>query len=281
MTDNSDGASVASPEKTVRWDSSAWQQGFTMVPDKVLMEAPISAAALRVYILLLRYARLSDDEWPGQQGLALEARCSERTVRAALRELEDEGLIQSRRRGLGLTNVYTLMTPRDDSRTADIAVEEQTRSAVPSVLAKREEEQEVPPVVPPATSGTDRPSTVGHKRVSDIEYGQAKAVLAAFNARAETRYTSREWIAKIVARIREHPEVGYSGHVSVIERVFAEPWWEGDASPSVIYGNAGIFERSLHALRREPSRERNVTADEIRRMGDLPPVAPARELGSG
>lgn len=130
-------------EKTVRWGSTVWQFGFTMIPNKVMLEAPLSPTAFRVYVLLLHFAHRPNDEWPGQEGLARAAQCSERTIRDSVRELEKEGLLRTRRRGLGKTNVYVLLTPRagaaqnDGSRPADSAGQELSDSAAPSMQLKK------------------------------------------------------------------------------------------------------------------------------------------------
>lgn len=134
MTEPPDGSTVhEQDEKTVSWADEAWQAGWTEIPNLVLLEADVSATALRVYLLLLYYARQSDSAWPGQERLAEQARCSERALRTAIRELEAELLIETRRRGLGKTNIYRLLTPRKyGSGAANFADQEVSDVADPS-----------------------------------------------------------------------------------------------------------------------------------------------------
>ena len=61
-----------------------------------------------------------------------------------------------------------------------------------------------PPVVPhPA----NRPATVDRQSVTDGEYELAAQILIALDERAGTSHPSSDFIAKIVMRIREHPEL--------------------------------------------------------------------------
>jgi hypothetical protein len=82
----------------------------------------------------------------------------------------------------------------------------------------------------------------------DQYYGRAVAVLLVFNLIAGTHFGSRNWIAKILVAIRAHPELTLADHVSVIETVFARPWWKGEPSPSVVYGGKA-FESALRKWR--------------------------------
>lgn len=107
------------------------------------------------------------------------------------------------------------------------------------------------PLVPPSAevaviSPVNRPASVSRRPVSDSEYSLACQVLLSFNEQAGTRFRGVEEVRKIIGRIREHPDLTYYDHVDVIRRVLAAPWWDGPTSPSVIYGNGSIFERSLH-----------------------------------
>lgn len=71
-------------------------------------------------------------------------------------------------------------------------------------------------------------------------------MLDVFNEVSGLKMTSKEWVSKIILRLREHPELEVEDHRGIIVRNFAAPWWNGLPSPSVIYGNSGIFERSMH-----------------------------------
>jgi hypothetical protein len=100
--------------KIVRFEDDFMALGFTMVPNAVLLNGRLSNGAVRLYAQLAFYARQSDECWPGQARLANMMGASDRTIRTYLRELETVGLVKTQRRGLRMTNVYTLCTPGDD-----------------------------------------------------------------------------------------------------------------------------------------------------------------------
>jgi hypothetical protein len=89
------------------------------------------------------------------------------------------------------------------------------------------------------------PKVVDRKPVSNDEAEMAEKVLASWNEIAEQELRSKDWLAKIIMRLREHPELGLPEHVFIIEAALAHPWWKGEATPSVIYGNGAQFERQL------------------------------------
>ncbi len=105
---------AARPEKTVRFASGVMQAGFTMVPNLLLLDGTFSPLAVRLYGLLAHYAWRDEREFPGQPLLIAQSGSSERSVRNALRELESRGLLETKRRGLGKTNVYVLKDPKAD-----------------------------------------------------------------------------------------------------------------------------------------------------------------------
>jgi hypothetical protein len=98
--------------KSVRFASGVWQAGFTIIPNVVLLEGEVRATTKLVYFGLLHYAREEETCWPGQAGLASQLGVGEATVRRAVREMEDGGLLRTERRGFGRTNVYVLLAPR-------------------------------------------------------------------------------------------------------------------------------------------------------------------------
>lgn len=114
---------------------------------------------------------------------------------------------------------------------------------------------------------TNRPTKVDRKAVTDKEFTLAAQILAGFNEQAHTSYASKEWVSKAVMRIREHPEVTLEEHLAIIARSLADPWWRGNPNPSVIYGNAAQFERSLHRVN-EPLADVPLTPDQIRDLVD-------------
>ena len=94
-------------------------------------------------------------------------------------------------------------------------------------------------------------------------------------------------IKKIILRLREHPEMTLAQHDRVIEHAIAHPWWQGPASPSVVYGNGAQFERSVHAATLtppEPTDDAPLDEAFLERMrrGDGPVIdATAEEVTDG
>jgi hypothetical protein len=84
------------------------RHGFTQVPNFILRNPDITANAKTVYSLLLSYAWHNDCCFPGQERLAEFMATSVATISRAMSELQTIGLIDIDRRGLGLTNFYTI-----------------------------------------------------------------------------------------------------------------------------------------------------------------------------
>jgi len=86
----------------------ATQRGWTGVPNFILETKEVSVGAKLVYAMLLKYARELHECFPGQQRLAADMGSAERSVRRWLRQLEAVGLIDTKRRGQGKPNLYTV-----------------------------------------------------------------------------------------------------------------------------------------------------------------------------
>lgn len=111
-------AALVEPEPAVVWENPLHQRGWTQLPNAVLFNENLSAAAVRFYAALVHYAGQKAECWPGQERLAESLGVSERTIRALRGELEAEGLLRTRRRGRGLTNLYVLLIPSSDRQPA-------------------------------------------------------------------------------------------------------------------------------------------------------------------
>ena len=68
-------------------------EGYAAIPSWILRDDSISAQAVLVYASLASRAGFESIH-PGQKIIAAEARCSERRVRDAIKELEDRGLVE-------------------------------------------------------------------------------------------------------------------------------------------------------------------------------------------
>jgi len=86
----------------------ATQRGWTGVPNFILESKDISVGAKLTYAMLLKYAREMDQCFPGQDRLAKDMGCGERSVRRWLGELEKSGYITVKQRGQGRPNLYTV-----------------------------------------------------------------------------------------------------------------------------------------------------------------------------
>lgn len=112
--------------------------------------------------------------------------------------------------------------------------------------------QEHPPIGPPTTAVaivTRRGWAVDRKTVSDEEDELARQILAAWNTATGQKLGAQTWLAKIVMRIREHPDATVADHQAIIAAALADPWWSGPPTPSVVYGNDAQFERSIEQVR--------------------------------
>lgn len=140
----------------VTHENPVTQSGFTVIPNAVMLNPDLSCGAKLVYGYLKHLAWRNDDSAETDAPLTIICRdlhVSENTARGYVKELRDANLVRSKRRGLGLPNVYIVLEPVA-IRSADSAdqelqnqrfplssqdlEEEQTLSASPKKRAKRE-----------------------------------------------------------------------------------------------------------------------------------------------
>lgn len=81
---------------------------FVQLPNEVLFDHDLSDGAMRLYALLLHYARQSDRCWPSQERLAKDSGLCRRTIQRRIAELEAKGYVLTETRGQGEGNVYGL-----------------------------------------------------------------------------------------------------------------------------------------------------------------------------
>lgn len=262
---------VRTPDETpeLRWGRG--HVPHARVPEW-LLDADISDRAFRLYALLSRYANGDGRAWPGKKLLADRLGCAKSTLEAALAELAEAGAVavlpRFRDDGSQAQNDYLLHWSRPEARVGEPDQPgggEPDPSGAMNEETPRNEETSTPHSPPTVERPRDRPATVDRKTVKDDEYARAQAALIVFNVQAGTRYSGKEWIAKIVMRIREHPELDIVAHEAVIRHALQHPWWSGPASPSVIYGNAALFERCVHAAAGVGVTGEGMTPDEIMR----------------
>lgn len=221
---------------------------FTQAPDHLILDTSLTARERFLWIVLQSFT--SKDRvrpWPGKPTLAAITGVTERQTHDDLRGLAAAGYLSWEKRP-GSSNLYTMRVPRNPA--SGVTPEAQFRH--PRNPSSGEEEpmknnQTVcvrapePAVNPPAAP------KVGKVAVSAREEALAGRAIDAFNAAAGTAFTVGAHRTKVVGRIREHPELAGDDHEEIIRRNFAVPWWgEDKPAPSVIYGNASIFERAMH-----------------------------------
>ena len=97
-------------ERTVVLEDKALRnlEGFVQVPRCILKHMKLSVGAKATYGLLLSYAWEENFCYPAQATLAKDLSVSISQVRRYLKELQQEGYIKAKQRGLTLTNIYYL-----------------------------------------------------------------------------------------------------------------------------------------------------------------------------
>jgi hypothetical protein len=96
------------PEEELAFRDPVDEAGFAILYHCMTRDAALSDGAYRTYALLLLHARQSGRCWPGQERLARERGCNDRTIRRHLDELQHVGLLTIERRGDKKTNRYIL-----------------------------------------------------------------------------------------------------------------------------------------------------------------------------
>jgi hypothetical protein len=194
---------------------------------------------------------------PSLDRVAEETELSRSTVIRAIADLEAAGLIQKTRRarenGSDTTNEYRLsLTPPGYQADTPPGV-----TVTPLEPKEDLELQEKPrttptPIAPPPSEPPPPRFMVDRKPVTTDHALLARAVLDVWNDETGQSLRSKDWLAKIVMRIREHPDFGLAEHAHVIHAALQDPWWSGPANPSVVYGNGAQFERCIERVRAGP-----------------------------
>lgn len=232
----------------------------------------------RRLVLLALADHASDDgtgAWPSVSTIAAKARLSRSQTQRCLRELEDAGAIRAVGESAYGTTIYDLQMgaaicgggAANPTAGGPHIAAGGAANPTPSGAQMRPEPSVT--VREPSSKATAAPMTVARRRVTDYELRLAAGVLALWNEQTGQHLTSGEWVAKIVMRIREHPELTAVDHAAVIAAALADPWWKGPPTPSVVYGNGAQFERSMVAATQQrqdgSGGAMDAALDEIRR----------------
>lgn len=256
-----------------------------------------SDSTLAARLVLLALADAAHDDgitWIGQGAIAEKAKIGEQSVRRCIRNLENLGEIETRKaqRGRRRINVHRVVMPGlddpdydrlpfevetsfttahperpsdGDDRASCTTTTAHPAPAPPYIGEPSVESSDNPPVVPPAAL-VGFPRSVDRKPVKSGEATLAVAVLTEWNSQTGQVLSSKDWLAKIILRIREHPSLGLDEHAHIIAVNLARPWWKGHPTPSVIYGNGAQFERAKLEAEHGASADRGLTPDEIERF---------------
>jgi DNA-binding transcriptional regulator YhcF (GntR family) len=99
---------TTSEQPVMTCDEELEQGYYVQAASKFWRSEKFSLTAKGLYTLLLTYAGKSDEAWPGQELLSKSLGISENTLRLALKELKENGLISIKRNGQGQPNTYHL-----------------------------------------------------------------------------------------------------------------------------------------------------------------------------
>lgn len=232
---------------------------FAIVPTWVI--GGVSPLALKVYCALATFADGNGTCFPSRAKIGERAGVSPATVKRMVSELKKFGAIERTPRfvdGRQTSNDYLVIqvdpagVPRETEGGADH--DPGGVSTDPAELDQVTKPKELPPISPPATRApleaiqlSSYPLAVDRKAVTVSEAKLALAVLRAWNEAAGQSLTSKDWLSKIIMRIREHPDAAVEDHAEVIQFALEHPWWDGPPNPSVVYGSGAQFERSVLA----------------------------------
>lgn len=220
-----------------------------------LLHLPVSDRAVRLYALLSAERDYGTNMAElGRKRLAEAMRCSLDSLDRAKAELEKvEAISVVRESGDGriATNRYTIHRINPDSRMG--AAIEDVRLAAPLRLDDRTGAARSLQSGDPSSSSakTRAPTQLSGRKVTADEAAFGVAVLDVFNEVSGRKFGAKESVGKIILRHREHPELDLAAHEQVIRQQFEHPWWKGDPSVSVIYGNGEVFDRALNGVRGE------------------------------
>lgn len=193
--------------KTIVHSSAAAQAGFTIIPNVVLLDRRLSLGARMLYGVLKSYAWHHDAVWPGQERVADELGISVRSLREYGRELVDVGLVTIRRRGRGMTNVYSINDPK--LRGADFADQGHVPGSRPAKLAALDRQKTTPEVdeVEEDSVGAKAPTANGSVSTEKTSFDLLWDACDELVQKAPTPKSARAAYAKV---IREMFDAGWT-----------------------------------------------------------------------
>lgn len=228
----------------------------------------------RLVLLVLADHANSDgtNVWASVETIARHARMSGRQTRSCLRTLEASGAVERTGVSSHGTNVYRVVMEGGEESSAPPEKYDRRGGEIEqggrSDFSAEPRSLEQPTMEPSRKTERARGWKVNGKRVAPEEEQFAVRTLREWNLASGQALRAREWLAKIVMRIREHPELDLPEHTHIIHASLANPWWQGNPSPAVIYGNGSVFEQQMNEARNPTRRKAGLTPDEIRAFPD-------------
>lgn len=212
---------------------------FSPVPEWLLDHevAGVSANAVRLYGLLLRYGNDTGKRIPSNATLARRMGVGRATVKRAKAELIEVGAVEVIPRP-GMSNDY-LIEDRMPEKLATRLTSEPTRKRRTRLTSEP---------TPGSPVSHDRKHLTESSTTTDTR-ARAREVLRIFNDVFETRYSSVKYLSMIESQIEAHPDVVLEEHETMLrtQASLSKPWWTGTASPPLFYANDAAFERALSA----------------------------------
>jgi hypothetical protein len=222
--------SFAPEPDTLLVEDRSLAHGFVQLAKLVLSARNLSRDAKLLYAVLLMYAWQAGRCFPGYRRLCQDMQASENMVRKYMRELEAAKLLSQRRRGLGKTNIYTMLA----LRTAKIEVLEphQTEVLDPAKTAGKVDTAEEEQDIHLRNSKVNAPHRDRYKR-ADAKYAFRKLDQTDSHPASPYRTTSiprrshsLERLDSVLARLRPRPAPPR-----------AAPAQSGQAAPSPVIGS--------------------------------------------
>lgn|GEM_PF-6801177 len=252
--------------KTVAFKNADLQEGFTQVPNAIMRDPTLSVGARFTYGLLTSYAWEDETCFPGQARLSKEVGVSDRALRGYIEELGGRGLVVKKRRGMGRTNLYRLLTPQEAANSADQdrnSASGQERNGASDTDRKPASDEEDTGKKTQEEEDEDTHLRVGKRAVSAYEQELCREIVGIFNEVFGTSATFEANYEKVVQRIREEPDLGGADHRRIIEAVFGgHHWWAKSGAPGlgVIYGSRQQFERAIDTAAGRPGADGSTPA---------------------
>lgn len=131
-----------------------WAPTGANLDSRPVLGSTLSPGAKLALFALRRFARQKTTCWPGQQRLAADIGCSSRSVRSYLAELRASGAVTVRRRGLGRTNVYSLLPIWTGKERRSEAADSAEKTLRETSRKEKQPKRAAPATVQPTAQGS-------------------------------------------------------------------------------------------------------------------------------